>query len=239
MSLLEPLLEVQELDLEADRLGLERVNLPERDALKACAREIADNENHQAKTNTRLEALARDEREIAGQVSLVAAGAKDVEGRLYSGTVTIPKELEALQEELRLTQEKQAVLEESELEIMEAIETQETRLTELTEGRKDAEGRSGEISQTIQSEEARIDAALEVLGAKREAPLASLPDAFAETYAALREKPRLGGRAAAPLCDGLCQGCRVSLPRMDLSRIMSETEEAVVQCPHCTRLLVR
>jgi len=239
MSLLAPLLEVQELDLEADRRKLERENLPERDALKACGEEIAGNDRLQAKCRTELENLARSDREVAGQVSMVASAAEEVEGRLYSGTVTAPKELEALQEELRLTREKQAGLEESELEVMEAIEAQESELARLAEARADAERRSDEIAEKIRNEEARIDGELEVLAGKRQAPLATLPAGFIEIYSALREKPRLGGRAASALTNGLCQGCRVSLPRMDMSRILAEPEDAQVQCPHCARLLVR
>ncbi|MDE0886821.1 MAG: hypothetical protein OSB70_14945 [Myxococcota bacterium] len=239
MSLLAPLLEVQELDLEADRRKLERENLPERDALKACGAEITNNDQLQAKSRTELEKLARDERQVAGQVSTVAADAEGVEGRLYSGEVTAPKELEALQEELRLTRGKQNVLEEAELEIMEAIEAQESKLAKLAEARTETERRGEEVADTIRMEEARIDAELEALAGKRRKPVTALPAGFIETYSALREKPRLAGRASAALVGGLCQGCRVSLPRMDLSRILAEPEEAQVECPHCARLLVR
>jgi hypothetical protein len=200
---------------------------------------MVNNDQLQAKSKAELEKLARDERAVAGQVSTVAADAEGVEGRLYSGEVTAPKELEALQEELRLTRGKQTTLEEAELEIMEAIEAQESELAKLAEARTDTERRSQEIAETIKKEEARIDAELDVLTGKRKKPITELPAGFIETYSALREKPRLAGRASAALVEGLCQGCRVSLPRMDLSRILAEPEEAQVECPHCTRLLVR
>ena len=239
MALLDPLLEVQDLDLQADRLSKEREELPERAALLACGAELRENERLVAGVQARLDELARDERAVAGEVSTVAAGAKDVEERLYSGSVTAPKELESLQDELRLTREKQAGFEERELEIMEQIEGQEGELAGLAERRADAEGRAGELQQAIADAEKRIDGEIEVLTGKREAPLATLPAVFSERYADLRGKPRLNGKAAVALENGLCLGCRVSLPRVDLSRILAEAEDALVPCPHCSRLLVR
>jgi predicted nucleic acid-binding Zn-ribbon protein len=239
MALLDPLIELQDLDLRTDRLGLARETLPEREALKACGEEIVDTDRLQSATREKRDGLARREREVAGEVSLVAAGAVDVEGRLYSGTVTVPKELEALQDELRLTRAKQAGLEERELEIMEEIEAEDSELARLAGLSADAKARGEALRASIGDAEEKIEAELASLADRRGAPLAALPAEFAESYAALREKPRLGGRAAASLRDGVCQGCRVRLPRMDLSRILAEPEEARVQCPHCTRLLVR
>ncbi|MCS5637835.1 MAG: C4-type zinc ribbon domain-containing protein [Myxococcota bacterium] len=239
MALLDSLMELQDLDLQADRMAGQRDKLPEREALETCRANLEQNARLQASADARREELARSERSVAGEVSTVAAGAQDVESRLYSGSVTIPKELEALQEELRLTREKQAGLEESELEIMEQIEAEDTELGRLAEQRAETENRGEALAQAIHAAEEKIDGQLEALASQRQSPLAALPPAFADYYAALREKPRLVGRAAASLSDGLCQGCRVSMPRVDLSRILAEPEDALITCPHCTRLLVR
>lgn len=239
MALLDPLLDLQDLDLQADRLRAQRESLPERDALKASATEIAANDRLQASTQDKRDGFARNEREVAGEVSVVAANAQDVEGRLYSGEVTAPKELEALQQELRLTRSKQEALEEQELEIMEEIEGQDGELARLGGLRADAEKRSEELRGAIRAAEKKIDAALGVLSTQRLEPLSALTENFVETYQALREKPKLSGKAAVALRDGLCLGCRVSLPRVDLSRILTEPEDALLQCSHCSRLLVR
>ena len=81
MALLDPLLDLQDLDLQADRLRAQRESLPERDALKASATEIAANDRLQASTQDKRDGFARNEREVAGEVSVVAANAQDVEGR--------------------------------------------------------------------------------------------------------------------------------------------------------------
>jgi hypothetical protein len=239
MALLDPLLELQDLDLQADRLAQEHENMSEREALKNCGADLEQNARLHASIGARRDELARSERSVAGEVSTAAAGAQEVESRLYSGSVIIPKELEALQEELRLARKKQAGLEESELEIMEQIETHDTELARLDKLRAETERLGEELSEAIRASEEKIDGQLQDLASQRQSPLAALPPAFADRYAALREKPRLLGRAAAPLSDGLCQGCRVRLPRIDLSRILIEPEDALITCPHCTRLLVR
>ena len=239
MALLEPLLEVQDLDLQTDRLDSERENLAERSALLACGVEIEANDRLQAQVCEQRDASLRDEREVAREVAAVAAGAKDVEDRLYSGKVTISKELEALQEELRLTRARQGGLEDRELEIMEQIEAQDGELARLAGLRDDAVTRSEGLRSAIAAAEEKIAGKLAVLAEQRQPFMAALPAAFAEEYAELRDKPRLAGRAAAGLVDGLCQGCRGSLPRLQLSRILAEPEESLLKCPHCARLLVR
>ena len=239
MARLDPLLEVQDFDLQADRLGEQREGMPERQSLTACLAEIAKNDQLQAKGRAQRDDLARKERELAGEVSTVAAGAEEVEGRLYSGDVTAPKELEALQEELRLAKEKQTGLEERELEIMEEVEAQDGDLRRLADLRSESESQCEALRAAIADAEEKIDAELQVLAGQRETPLGTLPAGFVETYTELRGKPRLAGKAAVALRGGLCEGCRVSLPRVDLSRILAEPEEALIRCPHCTRLLVR
>ncbi len=239
MALLDPLLALQDLDLRTDRLRAQREGLPEREALKACAAEIVANDRLQASTREKRDGFARKEREVAGEVSGVAASAQDVEARLYSGEVTAAKELESLQMELRLTRSKQENFEERELEIMEEIEAQDGELERLAALHAGAEKRGEDLRAAIRAGEQRIDAALKALSDQRAEPISSLAETLVETYEALREKPKLAGKAAVSLRDGLCQGCRVSLPRIDLSRIMAEPEDALIRCSHCTRLLVR
>ena len=43
MTLLDPLLELQDLDLQADRLAELRKNLPERQALETCGTDLEEN----------------------------------------------------------------------------------------------------------------------------------------------------------------------------------------------------
>jgi predicted nucleic acid-binding Zn-ribbon protein len=239
MAPLDPLLALQDLDLRADRLRAQRQGMPEREALEACAGEIVANDRLQASAREKRDGFARTEREVAGEVSGVAASAQDVEGRLYSGEVTVSKELAALQEELRLTRAKQENLEERELQIMEEIEAQDGELERLAGLHTDAEKRSEDLRAAIRAAEEKIDAALEALAGQRAEPISVLAEKLVETYETLRGKPKLAGKAAVSLRDGLCQGCRVSLPRVDLSRILTEAQDALIQCSHCTRLLVR
>ena len=58
-------------------------------------------------------------------------------------------------------------------------------------------------------------------------------------YDRLRTKERLGGRAAARLADGSCEGCRVRLPVLEYNKMKAEPEDALLCCPRCARVLVR
>jgi hypothetical protein len=55
----------------------------------------------------------------------------------------------------------------------------------------------------------------------------------------LRGHEKLNGVAAAQLTDKGCGGCHMQLPRLEMSRIKSEPEDALLCCENCGRLLVR
>ena len=71
--------------------------------------------------------------------------------------------------------------------------------------------------------------------------LAAIPLGLAllTKYTALRAMPRLAGRAAARLGQGVCEGCRAKLPLVEYRRMKAEPPEALIQCTGCRRILVR
>ena len=127
------LLEVQALDLEADALRRKRKTLPERETLVSNEEEHTALVTQRAEVQARHDALARAERELGGEVESIANKARDVEANLYSGTVTVPKELDGLQQELALLKGKQDEAEGRELELLEQIEAVDAELAALIE----------------------------------------------------------------------------------------------------------
>jgi predicted nucleic acid-binding Zn-ribbon protein len=221
------LLDLQDRDLHADQLRHRRATLPERAALADGRRALAELDAARPAVVERLGALERSQRRLEDEVaSLVDKQA--VEGtKLYSGTVTSPRELQAMQDEIATLARRQGMLEDELLEIMEQTEPVQAELAELDRQR-------GGIAFEIE----RVSAALaEAVEGERQAIAAELPDELLATYEKLRA--RLGGVAVARLEGSQCLGCHLSLPATEVDTIRHAAPDAVVTHEECGRILVR
>jgi len=233
------LLEVQELDLASDRLVAQRAGLPERTRLVACQEQArALDRTHEA-LGVQRKQLDRAEHGLGGEVAEVAAKAKEVEDTLYSGKIKAPKELEAVQEELRLFRQRQSELEEKELELLEQIELLESERSENRSLRAQTESQAAQLEAAIRKAEGEIDAELAKLAEARALKAPSVPATILSEYERIRPKERLLGRGAAPLLDGSCGGCHVELPILEYDRMKAQPEDALLRCVQCKRVLVR
>lgn len=232
-------MDVQELDIAADALNERRENLPERAERlqnQALARDL---DRGLEQLEGQRGALRASEHSLAEEVAAMAARAKGAEDKLYSGGVKIPKELEGLQEEVRLLTQKQAELEDGELALMEQIEAAEREMAANREQRAASEQRERELDAAIAAAESEIEGELATLGASRQDAALNIPPLVLEKYAELRRNTRMAGRPAARLLGGSCQGCHVKLPIAEHQRIQDGEPGALVRCPQCRRVLVR
>jgi predicted nucleic acid-binding Zn-ribbon protein len=169
-------------------------------------------------------------------VELVDSRIERDEKHLASGLGT-PKELEKIQHELQSLLKRKAELEEIELEVMVRIEALDLRIENLA------------------AEQKNIEEEVSLLVHERDAGLADLNSALAKTLddrenlakeiepelLALYEKIRKTGDGfgAARLHAGQCEGCHLTLNSADLARIKTLSEDEVVRCEECRRILVR
>jgi predicted nucleic acid-binding Zn-ribbon protein len=233
------LLEVQDLDLASDQLKERRLTLPERTELQqAQARAAALDDAHAALVE-HGGTLSRSERELAGEVTDMATRAQESEDTLYSGTVKAAKELESLQQEARLLRGKQSELEERQMELLEELDGVEGEAGENRAERARTDADVERIHAAIAKAEGEIDAELARLVGKRSDKAPGVPEAILSKYDRLREKDGMAGRAAAPLLDGSCGGCRVRLPVVEYHKMLAEPEDALLSCSRCRRILVR
>ncbi len=238
-SPLSPLLEVQRLDLAADKLIVHRRDLPERESLVACEAQAASLDADHELLRGRREGLGRSEHELEVEVQDVAAKAQEAEDKLYSGTITSPKELGSQQEEVRLLRQRQAGLEEREMELLEEIDGLEGEMAQNRSARERSDAEAAEIREAIRKAEGEIDAELARLAEQRAPWVQQIPPAVLEEYDRLRAKPKLGGRVAAQLGDGRCDGCGIKLPVLEYKRMREQPDDAVIRCVSCGRVLVR
>jgi predicted nucleic acid-binding Zn-ribbon protein len=228
---------VQEHDTAMDRLRHRRVTLPERADLARLEEEVARLERSLAQVTEQRDGVARRQKRLEDELGAIEAKVGEFEKRLYSGTVTVPRELQAMQAEVESLRRRRSDLEDQVLEAMgerEPLDEEVSRL-EAERARQDAEG--GRMRAAIAEAEAAIDAEMAGEREAREAAAANLAPELSRLYEQLRTK--LGGVGAARLVNGRCSGCHLTLPATELDRIRREPPDALIRCEQCGRLLVR
>lgn len=234
---LQRLLEVQDRDVTLDQLAHRRRTLPQRSALtdaRATASRVGGELDALRK---RLHDLELAQRKLEDEIAAVDAKAASESKKLNSGSVTAPREIQALSDEVDALGRRKRALEDDELELMEEAEPLTADL-----GRLEAEGAAvaadvERLQEEIAAEEASIDAELTAVRAERDAAAADIPGDLLARYDALRTK--LGGVAVARLQGDLCLGCHVSLPAVEVDTIRRAPADAILTHEECGRILVR
>jgi len=234
---LQALLAVQERDTEADQLRHRRAHLPERARLDAVIAELAGVEADGATATAERDELARRQGELEGELGDLERRMTDLDRRMHSGTVTAPRDLQAMAGQLDAMKRRRSDVEDAELEVLEALDPLEKRVAELQDRWAALDREATELRTTVAAEERVIDAQLaEVLDARR-AAAAPIPPALMATYERLRQ--RLGGVGAAALVGSSCGGCHLTLSAGALDRIRRLPPGEVATCEQCGRILVR
>lgn len=236
MSVLEQLLSVQEHDTALAQLRHRRDTLPERSALADLAERAATLESRRAEVTAARDDIVRDQRRLEDEVAAVEAKIAEVDGQLYSGAVSAPRELQALQDEIAALRRRVDDLETRLLELMTALEPLDDTLAALdADAAVHAEERSL-LERRLAESEAEVDSAIAAQQSERdEAASTFAPDQLAE-YETLRD--RMGGIAIARLVGSSCGGCHLALSAVDLDRIRKLPPDEPGICEECGRMLV-
>jgi predicted nucleic acid-binding Zn-ribbon protein len=149
----------------------------------------------------------------------------------------VPREAEAFQAEAKVVAAHRSHLEDDILAFMETIEPIEIRLGEIVAQRADLDARAALARDDLARAEAVIDADAADVSAARRAAAEGLPDTLLARYE--RQRARLGGIAVARLEHGHCTGCNLEISRSELDTLLARPPDALVECEHCGRLLVR
>lgn len=235
---LEQLLAVQGHDTRITQLRTRRRILPERAEAVEVAAADRELEHRIGDIQNELHRLERDQDRLDDEVATLRDRSEHADKALYSGAVTNPRELQALQDEIASLARRIGELEDKELEIMVGREPLEEEDAELSDQREVLEARAKDLAERITVAEAEIDAELESEASGREAAASAVaPDLLAE-YETLRAE--LDGVGVARLEHGTtCGGCHMKLSAVEVSRIKGLPADARIHCEDCGRLLVR
>lgn len=238
MTVYEQLLVVQEHDTHADQLRHRLDTLPEKPAVTAAEAAVAAIDARIAEVTVRRDELARSQKRLEDEIATVEDKRAHEEATLYSGSVTSPRELQALQDEVDALKRRTSSLEDEEIEIMELLEPVDAELAELASQRDAAEASLAEARAALSAASGGVDAELVEVLAQRDAAAAAVEDAaLLAEYERLR--PQMAGVAIARLVGTTCGGCHLSLSAVEADRIRKLPPDARATCDECGRMLVR
>jgi predicted nucleic acid-binding Zn-ribbon protein len=236
---LEDLLALQERDLALDRLQHRRDTLPARDALIRSHAQFTALDARRAQVQVQRDEVAREEQRLDDEARSLEAKAKDVETKMYSGEITSPRELQALQADIEQLRRHQRDVENRELEFMEQREPLDAELADFaTQLAALVEEQTG-LHAALAESESEIDAEITVERDAREGIAAGLDPALIVAYTQRRAQAGgAGGAGAARLVGGTCQGCHLTIPSTEVERIKKAPEGTVAFCDNCGCILV-
>ena len=175
--------------------------------------------------------LNKAQRAIENEIADITAKLKSVEKDLYSGKGRSPKELTDLQREAEGLKVKRATLEEKELGILEESEDSNKKTSEATDKLKKVQLAQEELHKSLSVELERERATISGLADKKRLAASSLDSQTLTTYEGVRKKH---SNAVVKIAQGLCTGCRISLP---VSELQKAKTGALTRCSSCGRIL--
>lgn len=233
---LETLLAVQDRDLAIDRLRHRRATLPERAALERHRADLEARRRVAAEIDGRRTDLLAEERRLDDEAQRLGTRIADVDQRLYSGTVTSPRELQAMQADLDMLRRQRSELEDRELEVMEQREGAEAELADVEAAIDEVVAEVRRLESMIGAAEAELDAELAAEQAARDSLAAGVRDVLLRDYEQRRARNR--GVGIARLVGVTCQACHLTIPSTEAERIRKAAGEEVASCDNCGAILV-
>ena len=228
---------MQDLDSRLDALHHQLSSIPEAVQLAELTTRRAEVDGAVRDLRVEVDDLTAEQKRADADVEQVKARRVRDQAMIDAGSIADPKALQRMLGELESLQRRISDLEDTEIEVMERLETAQASLAD----------RSRELAEidasTTTLEAARADKAADLVRSlgeveqERAALAAELPDDLLALYTKLREQK--GGVGAAALRRKECTGCRLTLNPSDLARITAAPTDEVIRCEECSRILVR
>lgn len=231
------LLQLQSIDTAIAQLDHRRRSLPELAAI--AERQVV--RRRQAEeliaANTAVSDLELDQAKAEDDLVPVRQRLQRDQQRVNDGTVSDPKQLNALLDEIEHLKRRIVALEDDELEVMERLEAATGVRDQLVADRAAGEGELRALIAARDTQFAELDAELAGQRSQREGLVAELPADLVDLYDKVRAKS--GGVGAAALVQRRCSGCQLQVNAADLVRYRDASPDEVLRCEECNRILVR
>jgi len=228
MSVAKQLHQLQEVDLEleSNEQALDQIasQLGESEA-------VVETRSKLALEQQRLEEMGRQQHSLEWEIDDLTGKLTVIEKELYSGRIRNPKELANLQHEVDGLKARRGQLEDKALEIMDQVEVATKSVVRLNSELKTLEVEWQNQQQKLSAQLEQLKTMLASLKHKRQLLAAEIDPQAVEVYQELKKRK---GTGVAKVEQGICRGCRISLPITELQQTRSGN---LVRCSSCGRIL--
>ena len=238
MSKLEALVELQDIDTRRLQIAHVVKNLPQRSQRREVEAAALELEPAVAKLTEQLDALAQLQSVREKESTRLEEKIQADSLRLYQGTITSPKEAEALSHEIESLQEHLRAEEDVVLELMEKADPLLDELAELNTQQTALAEQLVELDEQIAAAQAEATTSDAAVAAERSTLVVSMDADLLALYE--QHQKSASGQAAVGLLEaGTCMACNLSLSSGERDRIMALNVDEPTDCPECGALLVR
>ena len=232
LTSLADLLDLQDIDLQIDRLLEQRQSLPELAAYKASHEELQRVQTQRDEEAAELRQLELELDKAEGELEILEAKLTEHETRLFAGGMS-GRETEHMRLEVQSLKGQREAMEEKVLGMLERIDPIRAGLASTDAEIARIEGAKAELEVSIKDQWKTIDAELARKEERKADALTPIDPELLDLYEKLRHIKE--GVAVAAYDHGVCGGCHMTLSP-------AEQDEAFAadlpRCVHCRRILV-
>lgn len=234
---LQVLLQVQEKDSQILAANHEITELPERRAIEATQKDIEQLKEALKALEAEVHENNRTQKRLEDEVATIQERNDSQKGKLYGGEVIAIKELQALEMDIASLKERQTVIEDQIIEVMELNEPIENEILNLVQQQQSHIENEAQLREDLQKAIKEIEIRISQIQAEISHLTKDLPSELINEYENLRSRP--GHVGIAKLVNRTCNGCNLELPAVEIDRIKKLSEDSLINCEECGCILVR
>ena len=227
------LLEVGSLDQAIARAGVELAAAEQSVTVDDLRNEMLATSENLLQAHAASENLQSEIKKVASDVELVEA--RILRDNEKAKQVSSEREQKAVTQELDSLKARLSSLEDSELQLMEALEQADAEVKVITQKRASL---NLELETELSKQHGQtltLSAQISELSAKREAAFSNLDEELQKLYAHKATR----GIAVAQTLGRDCSACRLSINAVQFESMMAEPADHLPTCPNCDALIIR
>ena len=230
MSRAASLLQLQGIDLEMDakqnRLRAIETALGDDPTVKKAQHDLLEAQAQVHTARVAVQGLEYENQTLGQKIA-------EVDGRMYGGKVTSPKELQDLQNDVGSLKRRREALEEKQFEALLSAEAADVLQKDVQHRLEHAESAAAEAHGSLREEREQLKVGLDRLQVNHDMAATSISATDLELYNRLRQSKK--GRAVSELDEGACTACGVA---PSSSRIQDARQgNDLILCGNCGRIL--
>ena len=183
------LLQVQEKDSQILAANHEIKELPERKKIRATQKDIEELKQVLKAKESEVHENNRTQKRLEDEVATIEERTENQKGKLYGGEVIAIKELQALEMDIESLKERQTVIEDQIIEVMELNEPIENEIQNLLQLQESHEKNEAKLSETLKEAIKEIEIRKSLIQAEINQLTKDLPSELINEYESLRSRP--------------------------------------------------